>query len=292
MEERAEFRVGLDAHKDSTSVAALEPGRAPGRLIDDWAIAQGHRHGAIAVDLERRCPIELLERLEATSVVAWLQYHPPIQWVAHDRAGAHSSPTGLGAVEGFDRWLARATSCDAAQMRRFAASLAVDLSALRAAFESPWCSGHVEGQINRLKFLKRQVYGRAKLDLLRARVLHPNSGRSRHTRCARPNFASLTGADWHFRNPWPNPSSSRSTEVGGRRRARPRCPRCWRCDAGRESGCACGYRGTAEFAAGANASLISRVIFRNRSMSASELQCSGETRTAPSRPKDSSMRFE
>jgi transposase len=32
----------------------------------------------------------------------------------------------------------------------------------------------VEGQINRLKFLKRQMYGRAKLDLLRARVLHPN----------------------------------------------------------------------------------------------------------------------
>ncbi len=59
-------------------------------------------------------------------------------------------------------------------MRRFAASLRADLSAVRAAFVSPWSNGQVEGQINRLKFLKRQMYGRAKLDLLRLRVLHPN----------------------------------------------------------------------------------------------------------------------
>jgi len=52
--------------------------------------------------------------------------------------------------------------------------LTADLSAVRAAFDSPWSSGQVEGQINRLKFLKRQMYGRANLDLLRARVLHPN----------------------------------------------------------------------------------------------------------------------
>ena len=52
--------------------------------------------------------------------------------------------------------------------------LKADLSAVRAAFTSQWSSGQVEGQVNRLKFLKRQMYGRAKLDLLRVRVLHPN----------------------------------------------------------------------------------------------------------------------
>jgi hypothetical protein len=61
-----------------------------------------------------------------------------------------------------------------AQASSFAASLTADHSAVRAAFESPWSSGQVEGQLNRLKFLKRLMYGRAKLDLLRARVLHPN----------------------------------------------------------------------------------------------------------------------
>jgi transposase len=59
-------------------------------------------------------------------------------------------------------------------LQRFAAGLEADLSAVRAAFNSPWSSGQVEGQINRLKYLKRQMYGRAKLDLMRIRVLHPN----------------------------------------------------------------------------------------------------------------------
>jgi transposase len=56
-----------------------------------------------------------------------------------------------------------------------AAGLAADLPAVRTAFDSPWSSGgQVEGQIDRLNLLKRQMYGRAKLDLQRARVLHPN----------------------------------------------------------------------------------------------------------------------
>jgi transposase len=71
-------------------------------------------------------------------------------------------------VAGFDRWLARARDGKAPEIRRFAGSMTADLSAVRAAFELPWSSGQVEGQINRLKFLKRQMYGRAKLDLLRA----------------------------------------------------------------------------------------------------------------------------
>lgn len=38
----------------------------------------------------------------------------------------------------------------------------------------PWSSGAVEGQVNRVKMLKRQMYGRAKFDLLRRRILQPN----------------------------------------------------------------------------------------------------------------------
>jgi transposase len=36
----------------------------------------------------------------------------------------------------------------------------------------PWSNGHVEGQVHRLKLIKRQMYGRAKFDLLRQRVLY------------------------------------------------------------------------------------------------------------------------
>jgi transposase len=77
-------------------------------------------------------------------------------------------------LSGFDRWLDRAHNCVVPELRRFAASLRADLDAVRAAFSSRWSSGQVEGHVNRLKFLKRQMYSRASLDLLRVRVLHPN----------------------------------------------------------------------------------------------------------------------
>ena len=77
-------------------------------------------------------------------------------------------------VDRFDGWLARTQDSRSSELRRFASGLTTDLSTVRDAFQSPWSSGQVEGQINRLQFLKRQMYGRAKLDLLRPRVLHPN----------------------------------------------------------------------------------------------------------------------
>jgi transposase len=59
-------------------------------------------------------------------------------------------------------------------MRRFAQSLRADLPAVRAAFKLPWSNGQTEGHVNRLKFLKRQMYGRAGIELLRPRALKPN----------------------------------------------------------------------------------------------------------------------
>lgn len=54
----------------------------------------------------------------------------------------------------------------------FAASLRRDADAVKAALELPWTTSPVEGQINRLKMIKRTMYGRAGFALLRARVLH------------------------------------------------------------------------------------------------------------------------
>jgi hypothetical protein len=67
-------------------------------------------------------------------------------------------------VDGSDGWLVRARVSKASELRRFAGRIGADLSAVRGAFESPSSSGQVEGQINRLKFLKCQMYDRAKLD--------------------------------------------------------------------------------------------------------------------------------
>ena len=75
---------------------------------------------------------------------------------------------------GFDRWLPRARVCKVPELRRLTARFDADLSAVRAAFSSPWSNGQTEGHVNRLKYLRKQMYGRAKLDLLRIRVLRPN----------------------------------------------------------------------------------------------------------------------
>jgi len=52
-----------------------------------------------------------------------------------------------------------------------AKSLRSDYQAVQAALILPWSNGQVEGQVNRLKLIKRQMYGRAKFDLLRQRVI-------------------------------------------------------------------------------------------------------------------------
>lgn len=53
----------------------------------------------------------------------------------------------------------------------FARGLEQDRAAIEAALREEWSNGQTEGQVHRLKLLKRQMYGRAKFDLLRANVL-------------------------------------------------------------------------------------------------------------------------
>ncbi|WP_049796590.1 transposase [Cupriavidus necator] len=142
-----------------------------------------------------------------------MRAHPSIEIVARDRAGAYSEAVDLAlpaaqqvsdrwhllsnlrdnverllarseesransqhrrSVLHFDRWLKRLSCCDAEEMRRFAQSLSSDVPAVRAAFKLLWSNGQTEGHVNRLKLLKRQMYGRANMELLRLRVLKPN----------------------------------------------------------------------------------------------------------------------
>ena len=70
-----------------------------------------------------------------------------------------------------DTWLAEAESGPLPEFKRFAKSLRSDYQAVKEATTSPWSSGQVEGQVQRLKLIKRQMYGRAKFDLLRQRVI-------------------------------------------------------------------------------------------------------------------------
>ena len=68
-------------------------------------------------------------------------------------------------------WIETVLTSGLPDLKRFATGLQQD-AAVRAAFELPYSNGQTEGQVTRLKLLKRQLYGRAKPDLLRQRVLH------------------------------------------------------------------------------------------------------------------------
>jgi transposase len=122
--------------------------------------------------------------------VRWLCLRPPEQLAAEERAALDrvltedaTLKTGYDLLQRFrqvvaDRdvaalgpWLADAQASDVAPFVTLARGIVADRAAVEAALTTPWSTGPVEGHVHRVKLLKRQHYGRAKLDLLRARVL-------------------------------------------------------------------------------------------------------------------------
>jgi len=73
--------------------------------------------------------------------------------------------------EALGPWLASAQSRALTEFRQLAAGLSQDLKAVAAALQFPFSNGQAEGQVNRLKLIKRKMFGRANFDLLRQRVL-------------------------------------------------------------------------------------------------------------------------
>ncbi|WP_121157738.1 ISL3 family transposase [Micromonospora pisi] len=76
-----------------------------------------------------------------------------------------------GTGQHLDAWIERARNAGYPEVRGFAAGLISDRDAVVAGLTQRWSSGPVEGHVNRIKTIKRQMYGRANLDLLRKRVL-------------------------------------------------------------------------------------------------------------------------
>ena len=125
-------------------------------------------------------PISALDAT-AAAVVARVEQDAPASAVAdlarHFTALVRASGVGRTATEGrdavagFEAWIAKAKVCSAPAIATFASGLNSDSTAVRAALTEPWSSGQAEGQINRLKLIKRQSYGRAGLDLLQRRMV-------------------------------------------------------------------------------------------------------------------------
>lgn len=96
----------------------------------------------------------------------------PALAVTHQLAARFNNIVKEHLHDHLDGWLASAAECQLSEFQSFAQSVSRDKAAVAAALQLPWSSGQVEGQINRLKLIKRSMYGRGKLDLLRIRVLY------------------------------------------------------------------------------------------------------------------------
>lgn len=120
-----------------------------------WTILRGNKREAGDVG-------GLLERLRRHSA--------PLREVIETAEGFIALIRARSASQ-LDDWLRRAQDGHSPALRRFAEKLLSYYDAVRAAVSYSWSTGPVEGQINRLKLLKRQMYGRAKLDLLEQKFL-------------------------------------------------------------------------------------------------------------------------
>ena len=153
-------------------------------IVADWAAKQRKLLGPA------HSPTKNRKRPWSARAVSWLLVKPPEslkpeQQQTLKRVLQASEPVrrayGFGQAFGrlvryrLDRalaaWLKAALASDIAELRRFARGLVQDQAAVLAALTLPWSQGQVEGQVNRLKLLKRQMFGRAKFDLLKLRFL-------------------------------------------------------------------------------------------------------------------------
>ena len=145
-------RRGEDRSRPVAAAAQAASWRAPSRRRCAWLL--GSEPDRLGPN-ERR----FVARLAATA--------PPLA-AAADLARRFAAMIRSGDAANFDAWLADAAE---GELAVFAQGVVRDASAVRAAITEPWSNSPVEGQINRLKTIKRQMYGRAGYDLLRHRVL-------------------------------------------------------------------------------------------------------------------------
>ena len=108
---------------------------------------------------------------EDQALLAGLREHSCVLDEAIELAEAFAALVRGREPERLDPWRQRAQNGAVPSLRRFAEGLSADYKAVRAAVTLDWSNDPVEGQINRLKTIKRQMYGRANLDLLERRFL-------------------------------------------------------------------------------------------------------------------------
>jgi transposase len=117
-------------------------------------------------------PLDQLQPQEAQDLVTICRQCPDAQQ-AYDLAQAFVALVHHHQPDALEPWLTTVDHTSLPDLHAFAAGIRRDKAAVLNGLALPWSTAQVEGQINRLKLLKRQMYGRAHFDLLRQRVLTP-----------------------------------------------------------------------------------------------------------------------
>src|SRR6266699_868378 len=117
------------------------------------------------------CQPEKLDERQQNEL-ALMRQASPSAGLAYGLAQAFMQMIREQTGEQLDTWIRLVEASHLPEMESFAKGIQQDKEAVRAGLTLPWSQGPLEGHVNRLKLIKRSMYGRAKLPLLRARVLH------------------------------------------------------------------------------------------------------------------------
>jgi transposase len=154
--------------------ARAEPGTQP--MAKSPVQPQGD--GSVAANPAPRAVVWWLlcpkKRTQAQSAfVERLRTQSPKGCLAHDLVAEFFGLVRGRQAERLEDWMTRAEASELSDLSGFCNGVRRDWEAVIAGLSLEWSNGPVEGQINRLKAIKRQMYGRAGFPLLRARVLRP-----------------------------------------------------------------------------------------------------------------------
>jgi transposase len=150
------------------------------RVVGEWATRRRHAERAGRETLRKVPPARAISRLMLSSrdrltkedaiIVASVERGVPALVPARDLVERFHRMVHDRDHEALAPWM---TAAAGSLITSFAKGIAADRDCVAAALTQPWSNGQTEGQITKLKLVKRQMYGRAKLDLLRARLLAP-----------------------------------------------------------------------------------------------------------------------
>jgi transposase len=148
------------------------------RVVGEWATRRRRAELVDSASIQRIPSARVIARLMTTGrdtlakaetvTIAAIENGLPALVEARELIAAFHAMIRRKAQPELSQWIARARESLVAS---FANGVVKDEAAVRAAIASPWSNGQTEGQITKLKLVKRQMYGRAKIDLLQARLI-------------------------------------------------------------------------------------------------------------------------